>query len=83
VEENTKGLVTKPTQNFHTMFQKKQFKINRVPVDSRPQNNRWGNRSANGVSDHDFTIEEIESIIRSGDLNALRELSRYYYRTNS
>ena len=65
------------------MFRKQQFKINRVPVDSRPQNNRWGNRSANGVSDHDFTIEEIESIIRSGDLNAIRELSRYYYRTNS
>jgi len=30
----------------------------------------------------DFTVEEIEEIIRSGDLSALRELSRYYYRTN-
>jgi len=30
----------------------------------------------------DFTIEEIEEIIRSGELSAIRELSRYYYRTN-
>lgn len=31
----------------------------------------------------DFTIEEIKEIIRSGDLESLRELSRFYYRTNS
>lgn len=30
----------------------------------------------------DFTIEEIEEIIRSGEISAIRELSRYYYRTN-
>jgi len=30
----------------------------------------------------DFTVEEIEEIIRSGDISAIRELSRYYYRTN-
>lgn len=30
----------------------------------------------------DFTVEEIEEIIRSGEISAIRELSRYYYRTN-
>ena len=29
------------------------------------------------------TDEEIEDIIRTGDLDSLRQLSRYYYRTNS
>ncbi len=31
----------------------------------------------------DFSLEEIQEIIRSGDIIALRELSRYFYRTNS
>lgn len=31
----------------------------------------------------DFTIEEIEAIIRSGDLEKARQLSRFFYRTNS
>ena len=31
----------------------------------------------------DFTLEEIKEIIRSGNIVALRELSRYFYRTNS
>ena len=35
------------------------------------------------VQREDFTLEEIKSIICSGDIVALRELSRYYYRTNS
>ena len=73
----------KKAQDFGSMFSKKQFRINRVPIDSRPQNNRWGATRNNGVSDHEFTIEEIERIIRGGDLNNIRELSRYYYRTNS
>jgi hypothetical protein len=30
----------------------------------------------------DFTLEEIEEIIRSGEISAIRELSRYFYRTN-
>jgi hypothetical protein len=33
--------------------------------------------------DRDFTLEEIEGIIRSGEISAIRELSRYYYRTNA
>lgn len=31
----------------------------------------------------EFTLEEIQEIIRTGDLATLRELSRYFYRTNS
>jgi len=31
----------------------------------------------------DFTLEEILDIIRTGDTGTLRELSRYFYRTNS
>ncbi len=30
----------------------------------------------------DFTLDQILDIIRSGDLELMRELSRYYYRTN-
>ena len=60
----------------------KRYQISRVPLDSR-QLGRWGNYRANSVRNRDFTIEEIEDIIRSGSLDEIRELSRYYYRTNS
>lgn len=53
----------------------------RTPINERAYT-RLGYRSATPVSD-DFDLDEILEIIRSGDLNALRELSRYYYRTNS
>lgn len=43
---------------------------------------RWGYRSERAVNE-DFTLEDIHSIIRSGDIEAARELSLYYYRTNS
>ena len=43
---------------------------------------RWGYRSGQSVSQTDFTLEEINEIIRSGDLEAYRELSNFYYRTN-
>lgn len=69
-------------RDFASMFRKPQFKINRVPIDSRLQY-RWGRANANSVASHDFTLEEIQDIIRSGDINQLRELSRLYYRTNS
>lgn len=45
--------------------------------------NRWGSYRVNSVRNRDFTIEEIEEIICSGSLEEIRELSRYYYRTNS
>ncbi len=40
-----------------------------------------GHSTADPVKE--FTLEEIQEIIRSGDLECCRELSRYYYRTNS
>ena len=49
-------------------------------MDSRRQP-RWG-RAYNSVRYTDFTREEIEEIIRGGDLETLRYLSEYYYRTN-
>lgn len=57
-------------------------KIIRLPKKSSLSYNGWGYRQSEPVA-HDFTIEEIETIIRTGDLISLRELSRYYYRTNS
>ena len=41
----------------------------------------YGRRMINTVRD-DFSYEEILDIIRSGDNETLRELSRFYYRTN-
>ena len=51
-------------------------------MDSRERTSRWGGHRFNGVVERDFTLEEIELIIRSGEISAIRELSRYYYRTN-
>ena len=70
-------------KDFKAMFKNNSFKISRVPIDSRPVHSRFNTSRSNSVMDRDFTIEEIEDIIRSGDLAALRELSRYYYRTDS
>lgn len=61
-----------------------QFKIKpitRLPISERSYD-RWGYRPNIAVQ-KDFTIEEIEEIIRTGDLEALRRLSLYFYRTNS
>ena len=54
-----------------------------VPIDSYRIGRYGSNARSNSVGDHDFSLEEIEDIIRSGDLDSLRQLSRYYYRTNS
>ena len=70
------------SQDFTTMFAKPQFRINYIPIDSRERISRWGGQRRNSVANRDFTIEEIETIVRSGELSAIRELSRYYYRTN-
>lgn len=53
----------------------------RLPIGERAYS-RWGYRTSDPVRYEDFTLEEIERIICEGDLEALRELSRYYYRTN-
>ena len=70
------------SQDFKSMFAKPQFRINYIPIDSRERISRWGGYRANSVINRDFTVEEIEEIIRSGELSAIRELSRYFYRTN-
>ena len=61
----------------------KQNRIFPVPIDSYRVSRYGANSRTNSVGQRDFSIEEIEQIIRSGDLDSLRELSRYYYRTNS
>lgn len=53
----------------------------RAPLNDRAYT-RWGYRNGYSVAADDFTLEEIQTIIRSGDLKSLRELSLYYYRTN-
>ena len=70
------------SRDFSTMFKNAQYKVDYVPIDSRERISRWGGHRLNSVSYRDFTVEEIEDIIRSGEISAIRELSRYYYRTN-
>jgi hypothetical protein len=70
------------SKDFAAMFKKSSYRINYLPIDSRERTSRWGGHRVNGVMDRDFTLDEIEAIIRSGEMSAIRELSRYYYRTN-
>lgn len=42
---------------------------------------RWGYRLSNAVRDS-FTAQEINDLIRGGDVEALIDLSKFYYRTN-
>ena len=70
------------SRDFATMFKNASYQINYVPIDSRERLSRWGGHRSNSVRVRDFTVEEIEEIIRSGEISAIRELSRYYYRTN-
>jgi len=35
---------TKPKRDFASMYAKRQFRINHVPIDSRPQSSRWSGR---------------------------------------
>ena len=53
----------------------------RLPIGDRAYS-RWGYRRSDPVGYQDFTLEQIEQIICEGDLQSLRDLSRYYYRTN-
>ena len=56
-------------------------RLARVPINDRAYR-RWGYKNIEPV-EQDFTLDEIQAIIRSGDLNALRQLSNYFYRVNS
>lgn len=59
-------------------FQKFKFRVARAPINDRAYR-QWGYRQGTSVN-KDFTLEEINDIIRSGDLESLRQLSLYYYR---
>jgi len=72
-------LVNKKRKN---KVRKSNLRVNRMPVNERAYRSSWGYRQNVPVAD-DFTLDEILDIIRSGDFESLRELSRYYYRTNS
>ena len=55
----------------------------RIPITTRAYNGgKFGYRATEPIKD-DFSLDEILYIIRSGDIEALRDLSRYYYRVNS
>jgi hypothetical protein len=56
--------------------------VRRAPVNERAYNSRWGYRTSDPVA-RDFDLDKILEIIRSGEIEELRELSRYFYRTNS
>ena len=67
----------------HNNHNVKDFKlkiIRRAPITDRAYSR--GFRNGDPVAS-DFSLEDILEIIRSGNLDALRELSRYFYRTNS
>jgi hypothetical protein len=70
----------KPTHNFEKFRSK--LRVKRTPINSQAYN-RWGYRANADPVRVDFTLDEINEIIRSGDLETLRQLSRYFYRTNS
>ena len=66
-------------------FDFKDFKIRlkaHAPLNERAYSSRWGYRANESIRT-DFTLEEILEIIRQGDLESVRQLSRYFYRTNS
>lgn len=68
-----------PQTNFRIKLKKPSFS----PLNERSYTSgRYGYRH-NATVARDFTEEEILEIIRTGDIEELRELSRYYYRTNS
>ena len=74
----------KPAEEKRSKYNFKDFKfkvVRRLPLNDRAYT-RWGYRNAEPVA-NDFELEEILEIIRSGDIDSIRELSRYFYRTNS
>lgn len=77
-QESSITNVKKPIPN--SMFK---YRINYMPIDSHEQISRWGSSRNKGVWHRDFTLEEIDDIIRSGEMSQIRELSRFYYRTNA
>ena len=56
-------------------------RIIKIPLNEQSESRYYVSRR-NSVGSHDFSVEEIEQIIRFGDLDSIRQLSRYFYRTN-
>ena len=75
-------VAAKPVNNFNDMY-KAAYRINYVPIDSRTRASRYVSERYNGVPRHEFTKEEIKEIICSGEISAIRNLSRYFYRTDA
>ena len=67
-------------EDYRVRVKRKKLPV-RIPITSRSYN-RYGNNYNEPVAANDFTLEEIYEIIRSGDVEACRDLSRYFYRTN-
>ena len=65
-----------------TVFRQKIKRPSHAPLNDRAFR-RWGYDNNERFPERDFTIDEIQDIIRSGDINKIRTLSRYFYRTNS
>ena len=63
--------------NFKLQIKRQQRK---TPLNEKAYS-RWGYRNGFPVQD-DFSLNEIYDIIRSGELEAVRKLSLYFYRTN-
>lgn len=66
------------TKHDFTVYKKKTSQ-NRTPIGEQSYK-RFPSR--NSAVNYDFTLDDIEEIIKQGDPQQLRELSRYYYRTS-
>ena len=69
--------MTRDKYNFSKL---KKYRVKLAPTSERSYERGW--RNEDPVA-REFTLEEILNIIRSGDLHSRRQLSRYFYRTNS
>ena len=72
--------------NFKEQFSQFKTKIRKVrrsytPIDRDAY--RTGNYRSSRAISNNFTLEEVEEIIRSGDIELIRLLSQSLYRTNS
>ena len=70
----------KPLKDFSKLKNRLRVHRSHTPT-SNDSYLRLGFRRNNPVF-HTFTLQEITDIIQNGDPQSLRELSRFYYRTN-
>ena len=68
----------KPSLDFTQFKARISSLASNIPRDERVYRSRWyRNRE---MVRRDFTLAEINDIIRSGDPQTMRDLSRYYFR---